>query len=121
MNPWNEREAIDDLENCFKKGFKGVKLHPALCGFHLSNKKLVTPIFEVAESYGGVVIVRGSADLYNCPLEFDRMAGRFPKVPLIMAHSGFFWQWELAIEVALENEKEFDKIMGGTIMSLLKE
>ena len=21
-----------------------------------------------------------------------------------MAHSGFFWQWELAIEVALENE-----------------
>lgn len=154
------------------KGFKGVKLHPALCGFHLSNKKLVNPIFEVAESYGGGVIVRGSADLYNCPLEFARMAGRFPKVPLIMAHSGFFWQWELAIEVALENEnlyletsrvpgfetgkiiqklggdkviwgtdspfcdyewefnkirryaeneKEFDKIMGGTIMSLLKE
>ena len=50
------------------------------------------------------MIVHGSADLYNCPLEFDRMARRFPKVPLIMAHCGFFWEWELAIELALEND-----------------
>ena len=151
---------------------KGVKLHPTLCGFPLSNKKLVNPIFEIVQQYDGVVIVHGSADLYNCPLEFDRMARRFPQVPLIMAHCGFFWEWELAIEVAMENdnlyletsrvpgfetnkiiqklggdkviwgtdgpfcdyewefnkirryangEKEFDKIMGGTILSLLKD
>ena len=172
MNPWNGQEALDDLEECLKKGFKGVKLHPTLCGFPLSNQKLVNPIFEIVQSYGGVVIVHGSADLYNCPLEFDRMARRFPQVPLIMAHCGFFWEWELAIEVAMENdnlyletsrvpgfetnkiiqklggdkviwgtdgpfcdyewefnkikryangEKEFDKIMGGTILSLLKD
>lgn len=104
VNPWNEQQAVDELESCLKKGFKGVKLHPTLCGFPLSNQKLVNPIFEVVESYGAAVIVHGSADLYNCPLEFDRMARRFPKVPLIMAHSGFFWEWELAIELALENE-----------------
>lgn len=172
VNPWNGQEALDDLEECLKKGFKGVKLHPTLCGFPLSNQKLVNPIFEIVQSYGGVVIVHGSADLYNCPLEFDRMARRFPQVPLIMAHCGFFWEWELAIEVAMENdnlyletsrvpgfetnkiiqklggdkviwgtdgpfcdyewefnkikryangEKEFDKIMGGTILSLLKD
>lgn len=33
VNPWNGQEALDDLENCFQKGFKGVKLHPTLCGF----------------------------------------------------------------------------------------
>lgn len=172
VNPWNGQEALDDLEECLKKGFKGVKLHPTLCGFPLSNQKLVNPIFEIVQSYGGVVIVHGSADLYNCPLEFDRMARRFPQVPLIMVHCGFFWEWELAIEVAMENdnlyletsrvpgfetnkiiqklggdkviwgtdgpfcdyewefnkikryangEKEFDKIMGGTILSLLKD
>ena len=104
VNPWNGQEALDDLENCFQKGFKGVKLHPTLCGFPLSNKKLVNPIFEIAQAYDAVVIVHGSADLYNCPLEFDRMARRFPKVPLIMAHCGFFWEWELAIEVAMEND-----------------
>lgn len=47
--------------------------------FSLSDKKLVNPLFEITEAYGGVVIVHGSADLYNCPLEFDRMARRFPK------------------------------------------
>jgi hypothetical protein len=32
------------------------------------------------------------------------MARRFPAVPLIMAHCGFFWQWELAAELAIENK-----------------
>ncbi len=171
INPWNGQEALDELEKCFKEGYEGVKLHPQLCGFPLSNKKLVNPVFEIVQAYDKVVIVHGASDLYNCPLEFDRMAKRFPKVPLIMAHSGFFWEWELAIELALESdnlyletsrvpafetgkiitklggdkviwgtdgpfcdyemefkkiekfakdETEFDKIMGGTILSLLK-
>lgn len=104
VNPWNKKEAVDELERCFKAGFKGVKLHPSLCGFNLSNKELVNPLFEVVEAYNGVVIAHGASDLYNCPLEFARMAARFPKVPLIMAHCGFFWMWEQACEVALEND-----------------
>lgn len=104
VNPWNGQSAVDELERCYQMGFKGVKLHPTLCGFRLSDKKLVNPIFELTEYYNATVIVHGSSDLYNCPLEFDRMAKRFPKVPLIMAHCGFFWEWELAIELALEND-----------------
>ncbi len=171
VNPWDGQVAADDLENCLKRGYKGVKLHPTICGFRLSDKKLVDPVFEVVQAYDAVVIVHGGSDLYNCPLEFDRMARRFPKVPLIMAHCGCFWEWELAIELALENDnlyletsrvpgfetdkviqklggdkviwgtdgpfcdyewefnkirryakndEEFDKIMGGTIMELIK-
>ena len=104
VNPWNFHEAADELEKCYKEGFKGLKLHPTLCGFRLSDHKLCDPIFEITQAYGGVIIVHGTADLYCCPLEFDRMAKRFPKVPLLMAHSGFFWEWELAIEVAEEND-----------------
>ena len=104
VNPWNFHTAADELEKCYKEGFKGLKLHPTLCGFRLSDHKLVDPLFEITQTYGGVVIVHGSADLYNCPLEFDRMARRFPKVPLLMAHCGFFWEWELAIELAMEND-----------------
>lgn len=103
VNPWNFHDAADELENCYKQGFKGVKLHPTLCGFRLSDHKLCDNLFEITEAYHGIVIAHGTADLYCCPLEFDRMAKRFPKVPLIMAHSGFFWEWELAIEVAQEN------------------
>jgi predicted TIM-barrel fold metal-dependent hydrolase len=32
------------------------------------------------------------------------MAHRFPNVPLVMAHMGFFWEWELACELANEND-----------------
>lgn len=104
INPWEKQAALDELERCLKSGFKGLKLHPTLCGFRLSDKALCNPVFELVESYGAVVIAHGASDLYNCPLEFDRMARRFPKVPLIMAHSGFFWEWELAAEVSMENE-----------------
>ena len=99
VNPWNFHTAADELEKCYKEGFEGLNLHPTLCGFRLSDHKLVDPLFEITQTYGGVIIVHGSADLYNCPLEFDRMARRFPKVPLLMAHCGFFWEWELAIEL----------------------
>ena len=104
VTPWNFHEAADELEKCYKAGFKGVKLHPTLCGFRLSDHKLCDPLFEVSQAYNAVIIAHGTADLYCCPLEFDRMAKRFPKVPLLMAHCGFFWEWELAIEVAKENE-----------------
>lgn len=104
VNPWNTHTAADELEKCYQNGFKGLKLHPTLCGFRLSDKKLCDPLFEITEQYNGVIIVHGSADLYNCPLEFDRMARRHPHVPLIMAHCGIFWEWELAIELAQEND-----------------
>lgn len=51
VNPWNTHEAADELERCYRNGFKGVKLHPTLCGFRLSDKKLVNPLFEVTQAY----------------------------------------------------------------------
>jgi predicted TIM-barrel fold metal-dependent hydrolase len=103
VNPWEKKKAEAELDRCLSSGFKGVKLHPHLCGFRLSDHVLCDPLFEIVQTYNAVVIVHGASDLYNCPLEFDRMARRFPKVPLIMAHCGFFWEWELACEVANEN------------------
>lgn len=124
VNPWNFHTAADELEKCYKEGFKGLKLHPTLCGFRLSDHKLVDPLFEITQTYGGVVIVHGSADLYNCPLEFDRMARRFPKVPLLMAHCGFFWEWELAIELAMENDNlylETSRVPGFETSKIIKK
>jgi predicted TIM-barrel fold metal-dependent hydrolase len=103
VSPWEKKKAEAELDNCLSSGFKGVKLHPHLCGFRLSDRVLCDPLFEIVQTHNAVVIVHGASDLYNCPLEFDRMARRFPKVPLIMAHCGFFWEWELACEIANEN------------------
>ncbi|AEF86012.1 putative amidohydrolase 2 [Treponema primitia ZAS-2] len=104
VNPWEKKRATDELERCLSSGFKGLKLHPTLCGFRLSDHALCDSLFEIVQAHKSVIIVHGASDLYNCPLEFDRMARRFPQVPLIMAHCGFFWEWELACELANEND-----------------
>jgi predicted TIM-barrel fold metal-dependent hydrolase len=102
VNPWHREKAVAELHKRADLGFKGVKLHPTLHGYHLSDPGLADPVFAAARETGMVVICHGASDLYNAPPEFARIALRFPEVPLLMAHSGTFWSHEQAIEVARE-------------------
>lgn len=100
VNPW-ERDAPDIVRHCITQwGFKGLKLHPTINGFHLSNPELVDPLFKIADELGFPIIVHGASDLLNAPPEFAVMAARFPRVPLLMAHMGFFWSVDQAISFA---------------------
>jgi predicted TIM-barrel fold metal-dependent hydrolase len=100
VNPWHRQAAVDELYRRAEQGYRGVKLHPTLHGYHLSDPGLVDPIFAAVRETGMVVICHGASDLYNSPLEFARIALRFPQVPLLMAHSGTFWSHDQAVEVA---------------------
>lgn len=100
VNPW-QPDAADEVRRCIRDwGFKGLKLHPTINGFHLSDPNLVDPLFKVAEEYDIPIIVHGASDLLNSPTEFAQMAARFPKVSLLMAHMGFFWGVDQAIAFA---------------------
>ncbi|MET3580021.1 putative TIM-barrel fold metal-dependent hydrolase [Mesorhizobium robiniae] len=100
VNPW-QPDAADEVRRCVVDwGFKGLKLHPTINGFHLSDPNLVDPLFRVAEELGIPIIVHGASDLYNSPPEFALMAARFPAVQLLMAHMGFFWSVDQAISFA---------------------
>lgn len=100
VNPW-ERNAADVVRQCIKEwGFKGLKLHPTINGFHLADPELVNPLFQLADELDFPIIVHGASDLYNAPPEFALMAARFPRVQLMMAHMGFFWSVDQAITFA---------------------
>ncbi len=102
VNPW-QSDAVAEMRRCVTEwSFKGLKLHPTLNGYHLSDATLVDPLFEEAESLGIPIIVHGASDLYNAPPEFAEMARRFPRVKLLMAHMGFFWSVDQAIGYAKE-------------------
>ncbi len=102
VNPW-QPDAVSELRRCISEwGFRGLKLHPTINGFHLSDPRLVDPLFEEAEGLGIPVIAHGASDLYNSPPEFAEMARRFPRVRLFMAHMGFFWSVDQAIAYARE-------------------
>lgn len=100
VNPW-ELDAVDVTRQCIAEwGFKGLKLHPTINGFHLADNDLVGPLFQLAEELDFPIIVHGASDLFNSPPEFALMAQRYPRVALMMAHMGFFWSVEQAIEFA---------------------
>ena len=102
VNPW-QPDAAAEVRRCVRDwGFKGLKLHPTINGFHLSDPGLVDPLFEEADSLGIPIIVHGASDLLNSPPEFAIMARRFPRVKLLMAHMGFFWSVDQAIAYANE-------------------
>ncbi|MDQ0392487.1 amidohydrolase family protein [Labrys monachus] len=102
VNPW-QPDAAAEVRRCVRDwGFKGLKLHPTLNGYHLADPGLVNPLFEEAGDLGIPIIVHGASDLYNAPPEFAEMARRFPKVKLLMAHMGFFWAVDQAIAYAKE-------------------
>lgn len=101
VNPWDADRAVSELRRCVERlGFKGVKLHPTIHGYHLADHGLVDPVFEAARELRIPVICHGASDLFNTPIEFAEMARTFPEVPLLMAHMGFFWSVEQAIEMS---------------------
>ncbi|MGI4744500.1 MAG: amidohydrolase family protein [Janthinobacterium lividum] len=100
VNPW-QPDAASEFRRCVSEwNFRGLKLHPTINGFHLSDPVLVDPLFEEAASLGVPVIVHGASDLLNSPPEFAEMARRHPRVRLLMAHMGFFWSVDQAISYA---------------------
>jgi hypothetical protein len=103
VNPW-QTGALDEVRHCVADlGFKGVKLHPLLHGYRLSDHSLVDPIFELARELDFVITCHGWTDLNNSPWEFNEMARAFPEVTLIWAHMGVPHFPELAVEIAREH------------------
>lgn len=100
VNPWDVDTAADEVRRRLGAGFRGIKLHPTIHGYHLSDHGMIDRIFEAAREHAVPVIVHGASDLYNSPLEMAEMARTFPEVPLLMAHMGTFWLFQQAIELA---------------------
>jgi predicted TIM-barrel fold metal-dependent hydrolase len=102
INPWHLDAAVSEIHRRADTGFKGVKLHPTLHGYHLSDLGLVGPVLEAIRERGLVVISHGASDLYNAPPEFAAVCRAYPEIPFLMAHSGTFWSHDQAVELAAE-------------------
>jgi predicted TIM-barrel fold metal-dependent hydrolase len=102
VNPWQREEAVAEIHRRADKGYRGLKLHPTIHGYHLSDLGLVGPVLDAVRERGLVVICHGASDLYNAPPEFARVCRAYPEVPFLMAHSGTFWSHDQAVEIAGE-------------------
>lgn len=100
VNPWHRERAVAEIRQRASAGYRGVKLHPTIHGYHLSDLALVGPVLDAIREHDMVVICHGASDLYNAPPEFAAVATAYPEIPFLMAHSGIFWSHEQAVELA---------------------
>jgi predicted TIM-barrel fold metal-dependent hydrolase len=102
VNPWHQEAAVEEIHRRADKGYKGVKIHPTIHGYHLSDFDLVGPVMNAIRERELVVISHGASDLYNAPPEFAAITRKYPEIPFLMAHSGTFWSHDQAVELAAE-------------------
>ncbi len=92
VNPWFEKEALQELESCFARGAKGLAFHPAQQGFSI-DAPMVFPFIEVAEAHDKPVYFHTGTPLYGLPLNLANLARKFPRVRFVLGAMGASDYW----------------------------
>lgn len=100
VNPWSEQAETELIRCAEEYGMRGLKLHPIRHGFVFDDHYLLDPIFNLCTRFHLPVIAYGAADVASVPNHFEEMANTFPDVPFIMAHMGYMYETNSAIDVA---------------------
>ena len=87
-NPWFGDEALAVLTRARDEGLRGLKLHPPLQGFQLSDE-LVDPLIRFAGDAGWPVYCHTGTPICAEPLQLTELARRHPDVTFIMGHMGW--------------------------------
>jgi len=96
-----EADAADQIRRDHDAhGFKGLKLHPVLHGYHIVDHGLLDPIYEVCAERGMMVLFNALDDAFIHPLGIEEIAKHHPTVPTLIAHMGTVWNVGEAILVA---------------------
>ncbi|MGI6696653.1 MAG: amidohydrolase family protein [Christensenellales bacterium] len=99
--PWVVRDYDKVARNEIEKyGFKGIKIHANAHSFKMTGTGAIAPIFQVAQDLDIPIIAYSGDELVAIPHTFIPIAEMFPKVNIIMAHSGFMQNTPEAVSVA---------------------
>ncbi len=91
-NPWYGGKALEELRRSFGEGAVGLKLHPFLQGFRITDE-VVYPLIELADELEKPVYFHTGTPISSMPYQLTEVAMRFPKVNFIMGHMAYsdFW------------------------------
>jgi predicted TIM-barrel fold metal-dependent hydrolase len=101
------RRSVQEL------GLLALKLYPMYDRYRIDDEELSMPLFETAAQAGiPVMIHMGTSPARDTVLEFanpiqvDRVAQRFPQVPILICHAGYPWTDE-CLAVAGRNDNVY--------------
>jgi predicted TIM-barrel fold metal-dependent hydrolase len=104
LNPFFEKEAMNVLETSIKElGLSGLKIHPSFQQIY-PNDKIFHPFYKKMEEYKLPVLFHSGSigivpykDAYSNPSFIDEVACNFPRLTIIIGHSGKIWYDETAM------------------------
>jgi predicted TIM-barrel fold metal-dependent hydrolase len=109
VDPWKGQAAIDELDRCRQRGFRGLKVQPITQHFHVGDRRFY-PLWDYCQANDLPMIVHtgttgigagapGGAGLrlrYGRPIpDIDDVAADFPRLQIVAAHFGWPWHLEL--------------------------
>ena len=103
LNPHRSEDAyFNEIERCIKMNFKGIKIHPFGHACPVTAKD-ADKVFYAAQEYNvPVVIHTGLGVPYTLPSVVIPRARQFPKLKIVLAHSGAYIYSGEAVLVAQE-------------------
>jgi predicted TIM-barrel fold metal-dependent hydrolase len=127
VNPALVADPGAEAERCLRDlGCRGLKLYPTYQSFY-ANDRRVYPVYAVAEHYNAPVLVhtgssvfKGSRLKYGEPLLLDDVAVDFPRLTIVMAHSGRGFWYDQAFFLARLHENVYMEVAGLPPRNLLK-
>jgi len=87
-NPWFGEKALETLRRAEDDGLRGLKLHPPLQGFQLSDE-IVDPLARLAKEFDWPVYCHTGTPICSEPLQLTELARRHPDVQFVMGHMGW--------------------------------
>ena len=116
VNPHYPEEMIPELEKRFLQGFSGIKLHPMMHQYKVSEKNY-QPVWEFAKAHRVPLLSHTCLDDSFCKHGlFSDLAKNYPAVPILLGHSGagLARGYEEAMEVARKYDNVYLEICYST-------
>lgn len=107
--------ALNLFKQALKNGAKGLKLVPG-AGFYPSDK-ILYPFYQLAVDYGVPALIHTGPVVtpmhskYADPYHIDEIAGDFPDLKIVCAHSAFGF-WEQLTSIAMNKSNVYLELSG---------
>jgi len=119
INPHLYSTPGDELRRKVEnEGFRGLKLYPTYQHYYL-NDPMMYPLYHAAQDLGvpvlihtGSSVIKGTRLKYGDPLHLDDVATDFPRLNLVMAHSGRGFWYDRAFFLSKLHANVFMEISG---------
>ena len=118
VNPLFGRAACDEVRRAVEVlGMRGLKLHPWLQGFSVSQEYM-HPVIETCVDLDVPVLFHDGTPPYGTPFQIADLARRYPEAKIVLGHSGLNDLWKNALKAALKYENVYLCLCGPPMLAL---